>query len=306
MKQVEQISREKAVNLDISSKCTLSCSGCDRQWYVKHNQKIPKNDLSFEDFVKIADYFERILFCGNISDPVFNPNFIRMLELCDQKNIQVQIHTSASHQPKEWYIKAFEANKNAKWIFGLDGLPKDSHKYRVNQDGNKLYEMMKLGVSMGIFVSWQYIVFDYNEDDSFEAYGMAVNENMEFLLVESSRFDDENPLKPETGFTLKQNLNTFDPACLKNKEYGWDFQGKLLPCCWYWQPGQQHLSFLPELTDDKFNIGNVKSVNDIINSKEWIDFHKMLKDNPENAPEICKTYCGRRGGKTSTRTFMNN
>ena len=51
-----------------------------------------------------------------------------------------------------------EANKNAKWIFGLDGLPKDSHKYRVNQDGNKLYEMMKLGVSMGIFVSWQYIV----------------------------------------------------------------------------------------------------------------------------------------------------
>ena len=80
-----------------------------------------------------------------------------MLELCDQRNIQVQIHTSASHQPKEWYIKAFEANKNAKWIFGLDGLPKDSHKYRVNQDGNKLYEMMKLGVSMGIFVSWQYI-----------------------------------------------------------------------------------------------------------------------------------------------------
>ena len=29
-------------------------------------------------------------------------------------------------------------------MFGIDGLPKDSHKYRINQDGEHLFDMMKL------------------------------------------------------------------------------------------------------------------------------------------------------------------
>jgi len=33
-----------------------------------------------------------------------------------------------------WYESAFESNPNAEWHFGLDGLPEESHLYRINQD----------------------------------------------------------------------------------------------------------------------------------------------------------------------------
>jgi len=55
--------RSKTINLDITSRCTLACSGCDRDWYKKNNKTIPKNDLSLEDFDKISNYYETILFC---------------------------------------------------------------------------------------------------------------------------------------------------------------------------------------------------------------------------------------------------
>ena len=300
------MNRPKTINLDITSRCTLGCSGCDRVWYKNNGKTIPKHDLSLEEFDKISNYFEKVLFCGQISDPIFNPHFIDMLKMCYEKNVDVQISTAASHRPEEWYVKAFEANPKAKWIFGLDGFPKDSHKYRINQDGEKLFKIMKLGTFMGINVVWQYIVFDYNEDDQFLAYDMAKKNGMEFLLIESSRFDDDaKHLKPEVSYTEKQRQNDFNPKCLDGtKEYGWDYMGRMLPCCWFWQTDNKHLSF-SELTKDKFHISNIDRVEDVINSKEWIEFHRMLKENPENAPDICKKHCGVRGGKTSTKTLMN-
>ena len=302
------MNRPKTINLDITSRCTLACSGCDRLWYKKNNKKIPKNDLSLEDFEKIANYYETILFCGQISDPTFNPYFIDMLKMCYEKNIKVQVSSAASHRPREWYVKAFEANPKASWIFGLDGFPKDSHKYRINQDGEKIWQMMQLAVSMNIKTTWQYIVFEYNEDDQYKAYDMAKKNGMEFLHIESSRFDDDNDntkhLKPEVSYTEKQKRNDFKPQCLEGKEYGWDYMGRLLPCCWFWEPDNYHLS-QSQLTQDKFHISNIKKVEDVVNSKEWVEFHRMLKENPENAPDICKLKCGIRGGKTSTRTLMN-
>ena len=31
------MNRPKTINLDITSRCTLACSGCDRVWYKKNN-----------------------------------------------------------------------------------------------------------------------------------------------------------------------------------------------------------------------------------------------------------------------------
>ena len=41
---------------------------------------------------------------------------------------------------------------------------KDSHKYRINQDGQYLFERMLDAKNKGLNVEWQYIIFDYNED----------------------------------------------------------------------------------------------------------------------------------------------
>ena len=148
-----------------------------------------------KNFKKILAFFKEIYFCGQISDPIFHPQFIEFLKLC-KDNHNVIIHTAASHKPESWYREAFQANKNALWTFGIDGLPKDSHKYRVNQDGEKLFKMSCMASKMVLWVKWQYIVFKYNENDIETARKMAKKHNMIFEVQKSSRVIEEDDLKP--------------------------------------------------------------------------------------------------------------
>ena len=170
------MARFPKINLDITHRCTLQCKRCNRAIFASRGQKVPGEDLSMENFKKILAFFKEIYFCGQISDPIFHPQFIEFLKLC-KDNHNVIIHTAASHKPESWYREAFQANKNALWTFGIDGLPKDSHKYRVNQDGEKLFKMACMASKMGLWVKWQYIVFKYNENDIETARKMAKKHN---------------------------------------------------------------------------------------------------------------------------------
>ena len=188
--------KHKGCNLDITNVCTLECPKCMRtQW--KDKKQIPGSHMSVEQFTKIANYFRYIHFCGQISDPIFNPHFIEFLSICQVKNKKCAVHTAASQKPISWYEKAFNANKDTRWIFGLDGLPEESCLYRVNQDGEKLFEVMKMGAKKGLQIDWQYIVFSYNEDHIEEAYNMAKDNGMQFIVNYSGRCNnEEDPYKP--------------------------------------------------------------------------------------------------------------
>ena len=130
-----------------------------------------------------------------VSDPIFHPNFIDFLKLTHEKNVSVDIHTAASHKPIDWYKEAFKANPNVEWVFGIDGLPKDSHKYRVNQDGQKLFDVMTMAKKeYNMKCRWQYIIFDYNEEDVFEAASMAKDLGIYFTTVETQRGKDEKKI----------------------------------------------------------------------------------------------------------------
>ena len=193
----------KNINLDISPRCTLACPRCRRQEYFDAGLPIPGHDLSVPDFKKITKFFSRILFCCQVSDPVIHPKFHDFLEIMNTEEYYVpsiSIATAASHRPMGWYKKAFELNPRPLWRFGIDGLPEESCLYRINQDGEKLFEVMKMGVSMGINVEWQYIVFSYNEDHIEEAKKMALDNNILFLTMYSSRWKGvtrgEDPYQP--------------------------------------------------------------------------------------------------------------
>ena len=180
---------EKPVNLDISYRCPLQCPTCQRQtgWYSRHRHKF--GDMSVEDLKKFIDAgFKHLEFSGQQSDPMSHPNIIEFISLCS--SIRLDIHTATSHREKDFYEKAFHTSgMKTKWIFGLDGLPKESHKHRINQDGVHLYEMMKLGARMGIDVIWQYIVFNYNQDHIEQAKKMSSDDGIEFKLSFSDRWE---------------------------------------------------------------------------------------------------------------------
>ena len=179
---------KKPVNLDITNRCPLQCPSCQRQswWYDEHRHLF--NDMSVEDLQKFIDSgFTWLEFSGQQSDPMAHPNILEFISLC--YSIKLDIHTATSHRKKDFYENAFDrSGMKTKWIFGLDGLPEESHKHRVNQDGVHLYEMMKLGARMGINVIWQYIVFNYNQDHIEQAKKMSVDDDIEFKLSFSDRW----------------------------------------------------------------------------------------------------------------------
>ena len=106
------------------------------------------------------------------------------------------VHTAASQKPVKWYNEAFDNMGRGEWTFGIDGLPEESHKYRINQDGKKLFEMAKLCASKGIKTRWVYIIFKYNENHIKEAKKMAEDNGIEFQINISARFDGpEDPLR---------------------------------------------------------------------------------------------------------------
>ena len=188
---------DRGINIDSSHMCPLECPKCQRQAIRKRGHKVPGRAMPWEDFIKIAKFFKTgLIFCGQISDPSANPLMIDMLKYCYEHKIKIILNTAASQKPVKWYKEAFEANSLAHWIFGVDGLPKDSHKYRINQDGPKLFEVMKMGAKMGNNIRWQYIAFNYNENNIEEARQLAKDNGIQFDVIHSGRWETKDPLKP--------------------------------------------------------------------------------------------------------------
>ena len=212
--------KDRSINIDCTFRCTLECPKCLRQSIRSLGFKIPGVDMPLDDFYKITKYFKRVIFCGQISDPIFHLNFIEILKHCSDNNIPVIINTAASHKPMEWYKKAFEAHPKAEWLFGIDGLPKDSHKYRINQDGRKLFKMIKLGAKMGLPVRWEYIVFNYNENDIEEARQLAKDNGIRFDVIYSGRWSIRDKYKPKNPkLYLNSKQNTFAVNKVSDKEF---------------------------------------------------------------------------------------
>ena len=297
---------ERSINIDAGVRCTLECPGCSRTQFKKLGKRIPGKDLTIEQFDKITDYFKKVGFCGTWSDPIFNKNFIEFLKICKHKNIEVEISTAASHKPEKWYEEAFSANKDVFWVFGIDGLPEESHKYRKNQDGVKLFDMMLSARYSGLDVQWQYIVFDYNVNHMKEAKKIADFHKIDILFIESFRGkakDQYTDIKPvslsnekKSGqigwqkYQSKKLKNNFKPKCLlTDRDLSFSSTGHILPCCWLNVSMKENQ--IDKLFSKKLHIDN-NTIQEIVDSDEWKNFFNKLENNPiESLPDTCKDYC---------------
>ena len=109
------MARFPKINLDITHRCTLQCQRCNRAIFAARNQRVPGEDMTMENFKKVINFFEQIYFCGQISDPIFNPNFITFLKMCRDAKKSSSVSTAASHRSISWYEDAFTTNPKTKW-----------------------------------------------------------------------------------------------------------------------------------------------------------------------------------------------
>jgi len=201
-KDIDYFLNRRSINIDIGFRCSLECPKCQRQTQHRNlGLKVPGYDLTESEIRKLANFYKEFVFCGQLSDPIHHPQFARILRILRFKDVGCRVHNASSHKPEKAFIECFEANPDATWIMGIDGLPEESHKYRINQDGEKLFRMMleakKILKKPPI---WQYIIFKYNEHNIEKAKTMADKHDLPFLLVQSSRWKgDEDYLKPKDG-----------------------------------------------------------------------------------------------------------
>ena len=198
MSTTELITLKKEINLDVTNVCSLKCPGCARQKDF-NGKPISGEELDIKSWEMITDYFDNIIMCGQISDPTFHNNFHTLLEIALRKNVGLRISVAASFRSESWFTKAFLLTKghDVEWVFSIDGLPSDSHKYRINQDGEKLFKMMKICAGIGNKVTWQYIPFSYNENDIDTCMKMSKDINVTFKKLISSRWRYIEHLRPK-------------------------------------------------------------------------------------------------------------
>lgn len=191
-------------NIDLTYRCNLGCPQCMRyiledpkeknsnaRTYLK--KKISQSsDISIDNLKKIITFFNKISFCGGISDPIFYKHFEHLLKICESyESKKFKIHTAATQKNIDWYDTAFSNTpRNVTWVMGLDGLSDTSNTYRKRQNSKLMFDAMLLGANKNVNIDWQYIVFPYNAHQVDEAKAIAKENNMNMLLVYSSR--DEN------------------------------------------------------------------------------------------------------------------
>lgn len=189
-------SENRRVNMDITNRCPLLCPECQRQ--VAPWTKKLGGDISIENFKKVISHFNSVNFCGQRSDPIHHPKFLEILKICRDQNINVSVHNASTHKPLKWYVEAFETHPEANWWLALDGKPEDSPKYRVNQDGFKMIEIMKLASKhLKRRPLWQCIKFSFNQHYLDDLNKMANDIGISLLVLESYRWDAVPWLKPE-------------------------------------------------------------------------------------------------------------
>ncbi len=183
-------------NVETGFRCRLQCPYCQRQRKEAKQKIKAATELSIETFLKLSDSCQRLVLCGQISDPLYHPKLIEMLEIKSMEfpDLKLEISTNGSGKSLNWWKKAYAAaDKNTIWIFGLDGASQESANiYRVGTNFDNVLEAMKLGASLGFEIIWQYILFQHNEHELEKAREIARVHKINFALVYSNRWPKDH------------------------------------------------------------------------------------------------------------------
>jgi len=68
--------------------------------------------------------------------------------------------------------------------------------------------------------------------------------------------------------------------------------GHLSPCCWVDGHDVQTSKEYKDFFTEEMKLANFDSVQDVLDTDVWVNFFRMLIENPKEAPWICWKYCG--------------
>ena len=196
-KYIEDSINKNYMHLEITYRCRLECPLCMRQTDFGKSLIKQYRDMPLEDFKKILEFSTNMQFCGNVSDPIYHPKFLDILNLFAERDRgELLVNTNGSGKRVEWWEKAFSHSKRIAWLFGLDGTTQESaNKYRVHTNFNSVFNAMILGKEMGCRIGWQMIKFPYNEGEIEHYKDLCKTYGIETYIKESQMKKEAKKLK---------------------------------------------------------------------------------------------------------------
>ena len=222
-----EFAKSLSCNVDTSFRCRLQCPACARSTSADPAKRIKDGqDIKEEYFEMLLQTFTHMHLCGQISDPIYHPKFIKLLEMkyINYKHNSLSIHTNGSGKKNEWWDIVFNiTDKKTRWVFALDGFTQDvSNIYRIGTDAENVKQVMVNASKKDLFVEWQYLVFEHNEHEVELAKKFSYENNITFALSRPDRFGkNKDVIKPSTKSEWVNKSGNLEKDAVKYSPGGW-------------------------------------------------------------------------------------
>jgi MoaA/NifB/PqqE/SkfB family radical SAM enzyme len=209
-------------HFELSSKCALACPRCPRTempqtpWLQKEiSLENFKNILSVE---LLQDHVKRLTFCGDVGDPIYAKDFLKIIAYVKSINPKIHIYTitNGSYKTEAWWHEFAKLSNEYDTInFSIDGYDDESNnKYRVNSNWDSIINGVKImSKHSSAHVYWAAIVFKFNENQLDYIKQLATDCGCDGLqLTYSTKFGskygdayggDSDDLEPSTQYISK-------------------------------------------------------------------------------------------------------
>ena len=287
----------KQLHIEPTSRCTLACPRCERTVLIgKFGKLFKQQDINIADLDQfINTQIDSVYLCGNLGDPIYHPEFHKLIQMLRDKCNQIRIVTNGSYRKSNWWQQLSDLLLPGDEVsFSIDGSPDNFTEYRVNADWSSIKPAILAMVASPATVLWKYIPFSFNEDSIEQTRQISTDLGVDKFIVDPSDrwWGEEDQLKPgkDHDVRYKGAAGSYDfqstkviPKCLNmDNQHFISADGYYTACCYV-----KHHSFFPksEWNDKKHQIKTTKLTKQL--EYFWTEFSKTVQNN-----SYCKYFCG--------------
>lgn len=188
----------RQIHLELSTLCNAACPQCPR---FHANSPIVRKNLTQTSvsLAQIQQWFPRsivenlteVMLCGTHGDPMMAPEVLEITEYFLEANPELDliIHTNGGMRtPEFWreFGQLMAGYKNARVMFGIDGLEDTNHRYRRRVVWSRLMANIKAYTESGARAQWVFTEFLHNYDQIDQARELSVALGMEYFMTRPS------------------------------------------------------------------------------------------------------------------------